>query len=63
MNVGAFRCDRCGEVIGVYEPLVLLVDGEPVHSSRAAEHWDSLDGPRFHEACFAQSQATREAVE
>ncbi len=47
----------------MYEPLVVIVDGEAVHSSRAADHWDTRDGPRFHGACFAQSRAARETAE
>ncbi len=60
MSDGRFRCDTCGEVIGVYEPLVVIVDGEAVQSSRAAAHWDSTDGPRFHGACYARLRSTSE---
>jgi hypothetical protein len=47
------RCERCGDVIGVYEPIVLLVDGEPLVSSRAALRCAAVDGPRFHRDCYA----------
>ena len=33
----ALRCARCGEVIGVYEPLVHVIDGVAHKTSRAAE--------------------------
>ena len=32
-----FRCEWCGDVIGVYEPLVHVIDGEARRTSRAAE--------------------------
>jgi hypothetical protein len=48
------RCDRCGGVIGVYEPLVYLVKGSVRETSRAAEPNLSLTpaGPCFHAGCF-----------
>lgn len=48
------RCSRCGEVIGSYEPLVLLLDGEVRETSRAAEPDLALQvgAERFHIACF-----------
>ena len=30
-------CHRCGEPIGVYEPLITLVEGSAHETSRAAE--------------------------
>ncbi len=51
-------CARCGDVIGVYEPVVLLADGQQRTTSAAAEPriGDEL-GERFHRACCAQSPA------
>ena len=47
-------CDRCGDVIGIYEPTV-VVDGEPRETSRAAEpDLGERPGPRYHRACYAQ---------
>lgn len=45
------RCEHCGEVIGVYEPLVRILDGRPHHTSRALEP-SSQDGEHYHRACF-----------
>jgi hypothetical protein len=36
------RCHHCGDLIGVYEPLVMLHDDRVHETSRAAEH--SLTG-------------------
>ena len=47
-------CDRCGDVIGIYEPTV-VVDGEPRETSRAAEpDLAERPGERYHRACYAQ---------
>ena len=34
------RCRRCGEVIGMYEPLITIVAGHSRETSRAAENGD-----------------------
>ncbi len=48
------RCGHCQEVIGVYEPMIVLSDGVPVRTSRAAAKDDeSLVGEHFHLRCFA----------
>jgi hypothetical protein len=55
------RCAHCRDVIGVYEPMVVLVDGVRVRTSRAAER--GAHGPgakRYHEACFARAAAERQ---
>lgn len=46
------RCQHCGEVIGVYEPMVVVVDGEPLHGSRATIDADVAGLPHFHGECF-----------
>jgi hypothetical protein len=47
------RCQCCGEVIGVYEPLVRLLDGCAHESSRALEPGGSKrDGEHYHRACY-----------
>jgi hypothetical protein len=54
------RCEHCGEVIGVYEPMVVIVDGEPVHGSRASTRIDLQGLPRFHGACFNRIRTVAE---
>ena len=47
------RCGLCEDVIGVYEPLITLADGQPRLTSRAAEaHVGAHRDPCFHRACF-----------
>jgi hypothetical protein len=47
------RCHRCGEVIGVYEPLVMLLDGRARETSRALEPATAdRDGDCYHRACY-----------
>ncbi len=48
----ALRCHHCGDVIGVYEPLITLVGGRTHETSRARET-DGLSGDCYHRACFA----------
>jgi hypothetical protein len=48
------RCAHCGEVIGVYEPLIVLEGSGPRLTSRAAEPASDGDGDgtvRYHDAC------------
>jgi hypothetical protein len=46
-------CHHCGEVIGVYEPLLVLVDGRIRETSRALEP-DAAGrvGDCYHRACY-----------
>ena len=46
-------CTRCGEVIGVYEPAVIVLDDGPRMTSRAAEP-AAFDHARerYHRACY-----------
>jgi hypothetical protein len=47
------RCKRCGEVIGVYEPLVKLLDGRAYETSRILEPVSSdRGGDYYHRACY-----------
>ena len=49
----SLRCDHCGEVIGVYEPLVRLLDGRAHESSRAREPVGSDPaGEYYHRSCY-----------
>jgi hypothetical protein len=47
------RCQRCGDVIGVYEPMVLLLGDEARVTSGAAANQLPAHARRLHEACFA----------
>lgn len=48
------RCRDCDDVIGVYEPMVVVTDGEARNTSRAAEeHPGGLD-ECYHHACYLQ---------
>jgi hypothetical protein len=50
---GGIRCDACGDVIGVYEPLVHVSGGFAWPTSRAAEPSIGVAaGRRYHLACF-----------
>jgi hypothetical protein len=45
-------------VIGVYEPMVVLLDGEPLLTSQAAAHGAiPQDARRYHQPCFELSEA------
>jgi hypothetical protein len=47
------RCLQCGDVIGVYEPMVLLLDDEArVTSGAAANRQIPAHARRFHATCF-----------
>jgi hypothetical protein len=57
-----FDCRRCGETIGVYEPLAAAGELGVRITSRAAEP-DSI-GPAeicYHRACYEQAEASIEA--
>jgi hypothetical protein len=48
-------CDHCAEVIGVYEPVVLVIDGKARVTSQAAEPTiSSVPGERYHHACYVE---------
>lgn len=52
----ALRCAHCGDVIGVYEPLIAIVDGCPREISRAAEReLAEAASSCFHGACYPHS--------
>jgi hypothetical protein len=47
------RCQRCGDVLGVYEPLILISDDFPRVTSRAAEpHLFPTIEPGYHKTCY-----------
>jgi hypothetical protein len=48
------RCSECGDVIGVIERLVALIDGEAHATSIAAQPDIRLArGALYHQACYA----------
>ncbi|MHB8241981.1 MAG: hypothetical protein ACYDHN_08320 [Solirubrobacteraceae bacterium] len=54
------HCHHCDETIGVYEPLITLVEGQARETSRAAiEHPDELAAPCYHRSCFEMSHSLR----
>lgn len=48
------RCEHCGNVIGVYEPMVMRTGDRDRTVSRATEPgWRVATGECYHRACFA----------
>jgi hypothetical protein len=51
------RCWHCGDVIGVYEPMMIVEDGEVRETSRLLERAGGPEWARaadcYHESCFA----------
>ncbi len=50
------RCGRCGDVIGVYEPMLIVEDGDVRETSRLREQarepgWAPVEDC-YHETCF-----------
>jgi len=46
------RCQHCGDVIGIYEPLVLLSESGRRETSLAAEpELSGAPSPAYHRAC------------
>jgi hypothetical protein len=55
-----FRCHLCGDIIGVYEPTVVLSDGQARSTSRAAEQGDpAAAGDCYHQACYMLAHGER----
>ncbi len=58
MSNGISRCRHCGEVIGVYEPMIVLRKGQVCRTSRAAEISSSAigkSGECYHDECYARA--------
>lgn len=57
------RCADCGDVLGVYEPIVVLDDGElPLRTSLLASEVPP-EAVALHESCFAlRASAERDAA-
>ncbi|MFI5004164.1 MAG: hypothetical protein ACHQE6_04040 [Solirubrobacterales bacterium] len=55
---GRLRCRLCGDVIGVYEPLVMLLGGHPLRTSLAAEpSLAGAVGDAYHGGCYDAGNA------
>jgi hypothetical protein len=49
------RCQHCGDLIGVYEPLIMLSDGRAEETSRLAHPNPIGAGEQcFHRGCFQE---------
>lgn len=49
----ALRCEHCGDLIGVYEPLVVCIKGVARTTSRAAEpDLEAAGATHYHRACY-----------
>lgn len=49
----SFRCNGCGGIIGVYEPLVVVDHADVRHTSRAAEPGlGRAIGEYYHRDCY-----------
>lgn len=47
------RCRHCKDVIGAYEPIVVVRDGRPHQTSRTAEQGLASDVSEcYHSACY-----------
>lgn len=55
-------CQRCGEVIGVYEPLVVSEERRARVTSRAAEPALPAGGSYCHHSCVAMSEVAADAA-
>jgi hypothetical protein len=53
-----FLCERCGDMIGVYEPLVMCNHDTVRSTSRAAEpELQAADNAYYHRDCYAASES------
>jgi hypothetical protein len=51
-------CRHCGDVIGAYEPMIVLVQGQARVTSLAAERdEDAPAGDCYHRACYTSGGA------
>lgn len=48
-------CDHCADAIGVYEPVVVVIEEKARETSRAAEPMIAAQpGERYHRACYLE---------
>jgi hypothetical protein len=56
----ALRCSRCGDVIGIYEPIIVVEAHEHRQTSAAAEPQVSRHrGEHYHRACYRADRDDR----
>jgi hypothetical protein len=61
---GTFRCRHCGDVIGVYEPMIVRVAGAARKTSRAVERESGAPAQEcYHDACYTQAHGEDPALE
>ncbi len=50
-------CAHCGDVIGVYEPMVVVIDGQAQETSQAAisELTEVAGAIYYHRACYEKT--------
>ncbi|HME03914.1 MAG TPA: hypothetical protein VKG38_12910 [Solirubrobacteraceae bacterium] len=54
------RCHHCDDVIGMYEPMVVLCDGQARDSSRSVEpDGGGLGSECYHRDCFVRVHGER----
>jgi hypothetical protein len=53
--VDVLKCERCKDVIGAYEPMVVHEAGTVRTTSKAAEHGQLPGGECFHLECYTQA--------
>jgi hypothetical protein len=59
-HTAPLRCDGCGQVIGVYEPVTVVDDGLTRQTSVAAEpSIRVLPVERYHQACLGVGPSRR----
>jgi hypothetical protein len=57
------RCRHCREVIGIYEPLLVLVEGQAHETSRAAKPDAGANGEEcYHHGCYANRRDAGRAL-
>jgi hypothetical protein len=59
---GTLRCHHCKDVIGAYEPMIVLAGGDARTTSRAAARDGGKPvGECYHRACYAQMRGNDHA--
>lgn len=55
------RCRSCGDVIGVYEPMIVMLGGERLLTSRAAASGAFPDeATHYHAACARATETEQD---